>query len=86
MKTPPLTPCREFSTPVAQVAGNLPVSRNSQKHRLRSTKSGNVVPGTWASNGVGHCDALLWLFFVLVLSIAVLVLVIDAMRMLARAF
>jgi hypothetical protein len=29
---------------------------------------------------------LLWLFFVLVLSIAVLVLVIDAMRMLARAF
>jgi hypothetical protein len=29
---------------------------------------------------------LLWLFFVLVLSIAVLVLVIDATRMLARAF
>ena len=32
------------------------------------------------------CIALFWLFFVLVLSIAVLVLVIDAMRMLARAF
>ena len=80
MKTPPLTPCREFSTPVAQVAGNLPVSRNSQKHRLRSTKSGNVVPGTAVLN------PLLWLFFVLVLSIAVLVLVIDAMRMLALAF
>jgi hypothetical protein len=32
------------------------------------------------------CIALLWLFFVLVLSIAVLVLVIDAMRTLARAF
>jgi hypothetical protein len=30
------------------------------------------------------CIALFWLFFVLVLSIAVLV--IDAMRMLARAF